>query len=219
MSNDEIQRCVEAFTAELTGVIHRAALDAVHQVLGEGSAPAAPRKRGRPVGSGAKAATAGKPATVAKVSAKSEARKPGEKRDPKVLEALVEKLFGYIKAHPDQRIEPISEALGIATRDLALPVKKLFRAKRITSKGQKRATTYAAAGSSSGGTVPVKPKKTAAKKVAKTAAKKVAKTAKKKVVKVAAKKIAKTAKKVAKTGAKKVAEPAVEVKTEKTAAQ
>jgi hypothetical protein len=215
MSNDEIKARVEAFTADLTALIRQAALDAVHHVLGEGTAPAAPRQRGRPVGSRSKAATA------AKASAKSQARKPGEKRDPKVLEALVEKLFGYIKAHPDQRIEPIAEALGIATRDLALPVKKLFRAKRITSKGVKRATTYSAAGSSSGAVAPVKPKKTAAKKVVKKAAKTPAKkvtTATKKVAKTAAKKVAETAKEVAKTGAKKVAEPAVEVNTEKTAA-
>jgi hypothetical protein len=75
-----------------------------------------------------------------------------------VLEALVEKLYGYIKANPGKRIEPIGTALGVATRDLALPVKKLLAAKRITSKGQKRSTAYSAVVPSSSAVVLVKKK-------------------------------------------------------------
>jgi hypothetical protein len=206
MSNDDIQARVEAFTADLTALIRRAALDAVKQVLdGDGArAPSPSQKRGRPAGSGVKPSSAARP----------HVRKPGEKRDPKILEALVERLFTFIKANPGQRIEPIGEALGLPTKDLALPVKKLLRAKRIAAKGLKRATTYSVAGSASDRGAVAKPKTKAAKRVAKTPAKKAAK----KVAKPRANKAPKKpAKKVVKAAAKKVAASAVEVKPEASA--
>lgn len=69
-------------------------------------------------------------------------RKLGEKRSPKDLAALVEKLYLYIKAHPGQRIEPIGKALGVVTKELTLPIKKLLVEKKISAIGQKRATEY-----------------------------------------------------------------------------
>ena len=161
MSTNEIRARVEAFTADLTALIHKAALDAVNEVLGGtgASAPSRRNKPGRPSGSSAKAAK----------TSRAQGRRPGEKRDPTVLAAVVEKLYGYIKANPGKRIEPIGAALGIATKELALPVKKLMAAKRITSKGQKRATTYSAVASSNG--LVLLPKKNKKKAVAeKTAA-------------------------------------------------
>lgn len=69
-------------------------------------------------------------------------RRKGAKRDPKELAALTEKLGAFIKKTPGQRIEQIGKAMGTPTKDLALPVKKLIEAKKISTKGQKRATTY-----------------------------------------------------------------------------
>jgi hypothetical protein len=66
----------------------------------------------------------------------------GQKRDPKLIEATTEKLLAHIRRNPGERIEPIGKALGIPTKDLALPVKKLLAAKQIKTKGQRRATTY-----------------------------------------------------------------------------
>jgi hypothetical protein len=70
--------------------------------------------------------------------------KPGEKRDPKILEALVESLYTYVKEHPDERIEKIAEGMKMSTRELNLPLRKLIKSKRVTKKGLKRATTYTA---------------------------------------------------------------------------
>jgi len=136
MSTNEIRTRVEAFAADLTALIHKAALDAVNEALGAAPAGRAPRG-------------SGKVAAVAR-AAKARPRRPGEKRDPKVLAALVERLHGYIKAHPGQRIEQIGVGLGIATKELTLPAKKLLAAKRITSKGEKRATTYAPSSAANG---------------------------------------------------------------------
>ena len=69
-------------------------------------------------------------------------RPKGAKRDPRVLEALTEKLGAFIKKNPGQRIEEIGKALGTRTKDLVLPVKKLIAAKKVSTKGEKRATKY-----------------------------------------------------------------------------
>lgn len=69
-------------------------------------------------------------------------RGKGAKRDPGELEALTTKLATYIKRNPGQRIEQIGQELGITTKELVLPVRKLIAAKRVSTKGQKRATTY-----------------------------------------------------------------------------
>jgi hypothetical protein len=66
----------------------------------------------------------------------------GQKRDPKVIEATTEKLLAHIRKNPGERIEPIGKALGIATKDLTLPVRKLIESKRVKTRGQRRATTY-----------------------------------------------------------------------------
>jgi hypothetical protein len=160
MPTDEIRGRVEAFTADLAVIIKNAALEAVHEALGGGAAPRAQAaaKRGR------SAKNSGAPKKAAPAQARAKKRGPGEKRDPAVLAKLVETLVGYIKAHPGERIEPIGKALSVPTKDLALPVKKLLAAKRISSKRQKRATTYFP---NSGGLVQVKK----AKKPAEAAAK------------------------------------------------
>ena len=69
-------------------------------------------------------------------------RPKGAKRTPEELEALTKTLLAAIKKTPGSRIEQIGRTLGIATKELALPVAKLFDAKSIKSTGQRRATKY-----------------------------------------------------------------------------
>lgn len=70
------------------------------------------------------------------------ARKKGEKRSPHEIEATVRELLAQIKDGPGRRIEELGAALGMKTKDLALPAKKLLGEKKIRTKGQKRATRY-----------------------------------------------------------------------------
>lgn len=70
------------------------------------------------------------------------ARARGAMRAPAELAALVEKLAAHIRRNPGQGAEAIGKALGVATSEMALPIKKLVAAKRIRSEGQKRATKY-----------------------------------------------------------------------------
>jgi hypothetical protein len=127
MSNSDaaIREAVDAFVEQLSRLIKQAALDSVQSLLSS----SAPRGQGGSKanrGSLAIAATRGK----------------GAKRTPDELEALTKKLHVYVTNNPGQRIEQIGKALAVATKELALPVKKLIGEKRVSTKGQKRATTY-----------------------------------------------------------------------------
>ena len=66
----------------------------------------------------------------------------GVKRDPSVMAAIVDKVETYITENPGQGTEAIGRALNMKTKDLQLPMRKLGDAKKITSKGEKRATRY-----------------------------------------------------------------------------
>jgi hypothetical protein len=125
--DSEIRARVEAFAADLIDLIKSSALDVVHAALGQ---PHDARRRGSLIG----------------VAGRLSGREKGAKRDPQVLDALVERLGAFVIKNPGKRIEEIGSELAIPTKELALPVKKLIAAKRITTKGQRRATTYYPAG-------------------------------------------------------------------------
>jgi hypothetical protein len=158
MPNDveaEIRARLEQFATRLTALIQQSAMSSVEDAFG-GSTPA---RRGR----------GGRSAAV--VAPRAPRGRKGQKRDPALLEALTEKLGSFIAKNPGQRIEQIGQSLGVATKDLALPVKKLILAKRVSTKGQKRATTYFAGGGRGGkrGPKPAKAKAGKAVKPAKAA--------------------------------------------------
>lgn len=130
MSSDldaALRDAVEAFVVQLRDIFQRTALEKVQSALsGEGSAP---RRAGRRGG-----------ASSAPVSRGT--RKKGAKRSPEELDALVKSLLAYVKKNPGERIEQIGAGLGLPTKELALPAKKLIGDKQLRTKGQKRATTY-----------------------------------------------------------------------------
>jgi predicted transcriptional regulator len=66
----------------------------------------------------------------------------GGKRSSEDLAKLTQSLLTYVKRKPGQRIEQIGAALELATKELALPAKKLIAEKKLSTKGQKRATVY-----------------------------------------------------------------------------
>jgi hypothetical protein len=128
MSNTDtaIREAVESFVEQLKGLIQQAALESVQAALGGSGQP----RRGVTPARGAASAVVTK------------GRSKGAKRSPEELEALVKKLHAHIAKNPGQRIETIGAGLGIPTKELALPVKKLVGEKKLTTKGQKRATIY-----------------------------------------------------------------------------
>lgn len=73
------------------------------------------------------------------------ATKKGAKRSPEALEQLTKKLLAYITKNPGERIEQIGVGLGVSTKELILPAKKLIADGSVKTRGVKRATAYRAA--------------------------------------------------------------------------
>lgn len=125
---NEMNRTVQSFVAQITQLAHRAAIDTLESAF----TGRAGRNGGRP------AAVA-----MAPVGARGRSRGGrGAKRSPEDLEALSQKFATFVKAHPGLRIEQINKELGTTTKDLALPIRKLIADGMITAKGKKRSTTY-----------------------------------------------------------------------------
>ena len=124
--DSEIQARIRAFVSELTALVKQAAIESVSAALG------APVRRGpgRPPGKRGPGRPPKSPS------------KTGKKRSAAVLAAIEARLFSEIRTKPGRRIEEIAESMGRKTKELALPARKLIGAKRVTTKGVKRATKY-----------------------------------------------------------------------------
>jgi hypothetical protein len=124
--SDGLEALLTEFAERIRAVLRKEMVDALLAGAGEPPPPTT-KKRGP-----------GRPPRA--VSAPRRAK--GGKRDPRVLEATVGKLHAAIKTKPGQRIEEISRQIGVTTRELALPAKKLIAAKKIRTTGTRRATKY-----------------------------------------------------------------------------
>ena len=127
---NEMNRVVQGFVAQIAELARRAAIDTLESAFGgrggRGSAPAGPA---------AVAVT-----NLGRVGRPRGGR--GAKRSSADLEALSERFASFVKANPGLRIEQINKQLGTTTKDLALPIRKLISDGVISAKGQKRSTTY-----------------------------------------------------------------------------
>ena len=113
---NEMNRVVSGFVAQITELARRAALDMVESALGKGSG-----SNGFKLGRG---------------------RGRGVKRTSEDLDKLSQSFHAFVAKHPGLRIEQINKQLGTSTKDLALPIRKLIADGEIKTKGQKRSTTY-----------------------------------------------------------------------------
>ena len=145
-AENQIRSRVDAFVNELSDLVRQAALQAVADALKKGESAPPARKAGRPAKPAAPVEsheekkttrTRGRPA-----AAKGAKRRAGEKRSPAVLAQVTEQVFNHIKTNAGQGVEQIAKALGTTTKELTLPIRKLLGEKKVTSKGQKRATRY-----------------------------------------------------------------------------
>jgi hypothetical protein len=137
---DEIRDRVKAFADDLAMLVRRTALEAVQGAFAQNAPKVAAPVRSAPAKAPAPAPAAPRRAKSAKPAAA--ARRPGQKRDPRELTGLIERLADYIRTHPGQRVLEIKEALGVAATDLRFPIRKLLASGRIAAKGSKQTTTY-----------------------------------------------------------------------------
>jgi len=122
--DSKIRGMVEAFASDLAALIRESAFDTVRAALGD-SAPSGRRS--------SKAAASG---------ATRRSLPKGAKRAPGEISKLTGRLLDYVKSHKGERIEQVAKGMGVSTRELNLPVKKLIASKAIRTKGHKRATQY-----------------------------------------------------------------------------
>lgn len=130
--SDQIRSRVEEFVDELSSLIRQSAMDTVARVLGGESEGRRGGRRGASAGAARMLAAEGR----------GRARPKGAKRSQDELERLTGRLLAYVKGNAGQRIEQIAKGMGVSTRELNLPAKKLLGNKSIRTKGQKRATQY-----------------------------------------------------------------------------
>ena len=126
---NEMNRTVQGFVAQISELARRAALETLESAFG--ARPA--RGPGRP------SATA---TATPSVSVGRPRGGKGTKRTQADIDALAERVVSYVKTNPGLRIEQINKELGTTTKDLALPIRKLVSEGYLSSKGQKRSTTY-----------------------------------------------------------------------------
>jgi hypothetical protein len=116
---NEMNRVVAGFVAQITELARRAAIDTLEGALGK----------------------AGPVRSVAVRSARG-GRGKGAKRSAGELDKLARTFHTYVARHPGLRIEQINKQLGTKTKDLALPIRKLISEGQLKAKGAKRSTTY-----------------------------------------------------------------------------
>jgi hypothetical protein len=123
---NDMNRTVQTFVAQISELARRAALDTLESAFG-GHA-------GRGNGAAARAGIARRPGRPQGGR--------GAKRAAADLEELATRFRTFVKSNPGLRIEQINKQLGTTTKDLALPIRKLVSDGVIKTKGQKRSTTY-----------------------------------------------------------------------------
>jgi hypothetical protein len=96
-------------------------------------------------GGGRAARTVGSVATTAPAAPKASSRKPGRlpRRSAEEIQAELDKIVALVKKHKDGlRAEEIRSNLGMQSKEMPRILKEGISKKKLTSKGQKRATTY-----------------------------------------------------------------------------
>jgi len=76
------------------------------------------------------------------VSAKPARKGKRAKRTPEDVARMGEAVVAYVAKNPGQSVEQIGKALGVKTKELALPVIRMLDEKMLATKGQRRGTRY-----------------------------------------------------------------------------
>ena len=72
----------------------------------------------------------------------SKRAKPSKHRTPQEVAELGERVFEVLRVHPGQSMAFLAEKVGVSAPELHHPVKRLKRAGRVHSVGQRQSTKY-----------------------------------------------------------------------------
>ena len=138
--DQEIQDRIHSFLSELSGLVKRSALEAVHEVLGQNGAPR--RGPGRPRGPGRRGP--GRPRKAGRPGRPGRAARGGKRvrRSPEELSQISARVLAQVRSKAGQRLEEIGRALKTDTAILKRPVAMLVASKKLKTTGQKRGTKY-----------------------------------------------------------------------------
>jgi hypothetical protein len=128
----EISSRISSFLDELSGLVKRQALEAVHEALGGAAGPAR-RGPGRP------RKVSMRPGRKPRMMAKRGKRVRRSSEDLAKLQATV---LAAVRAKQGQRLEEIGKTLKTDTAELKRPVALLLAAKKLKTTGKKRGTKY-----------------------------------------------------------------------------
>lgn len=148
-TDQDIRTRIDSFLAELSGLVRKAALESVLEVLSGETAPRRRRGPGRPRGSGPRGP--GRPRKAARRARRAVARKVKRvRRSAADLERIAARVMAHVKSNAGQRLEQIGKALKVETAILKRPIANLLATKKLSTKGQKRGTMYFTGGSRGG---------------------------------------------------------------------
>jgi hypothetical protein len=131
--DQEIHSRISSFLAELSQLVKRQALEAVHEALGGSAVPA---RRGPGRARKVSMRPGRKPRMIAKRGGKRVRRSPAD------LAKLQATVMAAVKEKQGQRLEEIGKALKTDTAVLKRPVALLVASKRLKTQGKKRGTKY-----------------------------------------------------------------------------
>lgn len=124
MNNDQLKARIDSFVQELDLLVRRSVLETLQGVLGQGgSAVPAPKKRGRPAGSG-------------KGPGRPRGRRPADLGD------ALGKIVEYVQANDGQGISAIAAGTGIDLKVAKKAALQLLATKALKKSGERRGTVY-----------------------------------------------------------------------------
>ena len=143
----EIQSRISAFLDELSQLVRKAALDSVHEVLGDTKRRRGP---GRPKGSARRGP--GRPPKAARPNRPNRPARAAKRirRSAADLEKIAVRVLAHVKSNAGHRLEQIGKALKVETAVLKRPIANLLAGRKLRTKGQKRGTMYFAGGGGGG---------------------------------------------------------------------
>src|SRR5258705_2204025 len=123
-TDQAIRSRIDAFLAEMSSLVRQSAMEAVHQVLGEGG----PRRRGpgRPRGSGRRGP--GRPREAGRRrSGRPRLARAGKRirRSAADLEKIAARVLAHVRSNAGHRLEQIGKALKTETAILKRPIANL----------------------------------------------------------------------------------------------
>ena len=141
-----IRTRIDSFLAELSSLVRKSAMEAVHEVLGEGASR--PWGPGGPKGSGRR--SPGRPRKAGRRPGRPSRAGKRIRRSAADLEKIAARVLAHVRSNAGHRLEQIGKALKTETAILKRPIANLLAARKLRTKGQKRGTMYFAGGGGGG---------------------------------------------------------------------